>query len=737
MSIPHRVRGVRILKAISSPIRLQILNLLFDKGPLSYTELIASLKMNPTRDAGRFAYHLKFLLKADLIEADVQAKKYYLTDLGKTVIDVADRIEKKALKPKGMLVRTSRFALEEFDLNKIANSLIKEARMPVDLAQKVAKEAEKRLVQSKTKYLTAPLVREVVDAILIEKGLEEYRHKLTRLGLPVYDVTSLIGARGKNIQESVSVYETAGKIVLEEYTLLNVLPRDIADAHVSGSFHIRNLSSWILRPTEIMHDLRFFLQNGLNLEKIDALQPSFPAPETLESALSITFDVLLHSAREVDELQTLDYFNIFLSPFVKNMEPAKVKQALRSFIFNLNQHTDATLGLELIVPQFIAEKQAFGPLGKNAGNYGDFREESQLISSLVLEVFGEESSRKPFSNPRILIKVRPEAFKDETGGAMLLKAHRLASEKGICYFANILAEDQKCSGFSASGFRLKADLNSDWEIDTLRAGCLGQVAVNFPRITVESDRDKAKFLEILKDRLEMATRALEIKYSAVRQRGKGLLPFLMLNVNGDQYLRPENCSWVINIVGVKEAVEAFYEKSISENEKTLELVDDITHTIQDYVRKSSRRRGRLLLPAMLPDSEASQRLAQLDIERHGIAKVRFSGAREKPFYSTVDKLTLKDGKISEESLAVSKRISAIQTAGGLTVIGLQDVEYKPEGLMSLTRETFENHNVNVLVYDRKLTYCANCRRSWLGLLRKCPSCNATSTLSFFDQFASL
>jgi DNA-binding transcriptional ArsR family regulator len=151
MSLPHRARGVKVLKAISSPLRLQILNLLFDKSALSYTELMNQLKMNPSRDAGRFAYHLKFLLKADLVEADAEAKKYYLTDLGKMVIDVADRVEKKAVKPRGMLVRTSHFTFEEFDANKIANSLIREAKMPADIAQKTAKEAEKLILKSKIK----------------------------------------------------------------------------------------------------------------------------------------------------------------------------------------------------------------------------------------------------------------------------------------------------------------------------------------------------------------------------------------------------------------------------------------------------------------------------------------------------------------------------------------------------------------------------------------------------------
>ena len=354
MSLPHRARGVKILKAISSSLRLHILNLLFDKGALSYTELMTALKMNPSRDAGRFAYHLKFLLKANLIEADAEAKKYFLTDLGKMVIDVADRVEKKAFKPRGMLVRTSHSTLEEFDANKIANSLIKEAKMPADTAQKAAKETEKRLLKSKTKYVTAPLVREVVNALLIEKGLEDYRHKLTRLGMPVHEVTALIDAK-EGAKGSASILTEAGKNVLQEYTLLNVYPRDIADAHASGALHVNDLSTWILEPSEVMHDLRFFFQNGIRMD--NPLQLSEKPPQTFESALSIAFNVLLHTSKEISEIQTCDYFNVFLAPFIKGMDVARIKESLRLFVMNVNQHADAALGLELAIPKFVAEKR--------------------------------------------------------------------------------------------------------------------------------------------------------------------------------------------------------------------------------------------------------------------------------------------------------------------------------------------------------------------------------------------
>ena len=83
----------------------------------------------------------------------MEAKKYFLTDLGKMVLDVADRVEKKAVKPRGMVVRTSHLTLEEFDVNKIANSLIKEGKVPAELAAKAAKEAEKRLINRKQSIL--------------------------------------------------------------------------------------------------------------------------------------------------------------------------------------------------------------------------------------------------------------------------------------------------------------------------------------------------------------------------------------------------------------------------------------------------------------------------------------------------------------------------------------------------------------------------------------------------------
>jgi ribonucleoside-triphosphate reductase len=723
---------VRVLKAVSSPLRLQVLNFLFDKGPLTYTELMSSLKMNPSRDAGRFAYHLKFLLKADLIEADVETRKYCLTDLGKMVIDVADRIEKSASRPKSILVRASRFALEEFDANKIAGSLVREAKMPADLAQRVSKEAERRLFRSKTKYLTAPLVREVVNAILIEKGLEEYRHKLTRLGLPVHEVTMLLEAKSPDVQDAESARKIAGDAVMMEYTLIKTFPRDIADAHLGGLLHVDNLSSWTMEPNEIVHDIRFFFQNGVSLQGPDSSRLSVLAPKNLDSALWTVLNVLISSAKETVKAQTLEYFNVFLAPFARGVDPQRVKEVLQLFILNTNQLKNIGLGLELHTPDFIADKPAIGPSAGGIGKYGDYGEESQLLAQLILDVLIEQSQSKPLLNPKIMVHLRPTAFADERAKALMLEAHRLVLANGAVYFSSLMGKGEEQTVFSSLGCRFAADLNGDWETDTLRVGCGGSVAVNLPRIGYESERDESKFVQFLGERLEMAVRALEIKFLALKQHSSRLLRFLLQNVNGDEYFRVDNSSYLINLVGLDETLEWFYGKNYSDD-KASAFVEELSQCVSVSSQRGRRRHVRLL-PSLLPNKEASGRLAQLDIDRYGFGKVKHSGTRERPFYSPVKILQIQMDQASQRLEPVKPCLSRLLAGGGLTMIELGDVERRPDELMSMTEQVVGSKSRELFTYGRKLTYCGNCKKTWIGMQHKCPSCGSTGSLTFYDAY---
>src|SRR4030067_2289466 len=110
------------------------------------------------------------------------------------------------------------------------------------------------------------------------------------------------------------------------------------------------------------------------------------------------------------------------------------------------------------------------------------------------------------------------------------------------------------------------------------------VTINLPRIVHESETEKNKFFEILKERYELATRALEIKQRALRQREIATLPFLTQNASGDKYFRVENCSNLISIAGFREAVAAFCDQSKTQ-QGSAEFDAEIAQNILSFEKK--------------------------------------------------------------------------------------------------------------------------------------------------------
>ena len=160
-----RKASLKVFDAIAAPQRLQILRVVYTRGPLTYVDVMNQLNLSPSRDAGKFAYHLRTLRQAGLLEVDKATKKYGLTSLGVIVIDFYQNVDEHTLRDRGrLLVRTSRLAMEEFDRNKIVQALNREAGVPLELGHKIAEETEERLIKLDPLYLTAPLIREFVNA---------------------------------------------------------------------------------------------------------------------------------------------------------------------------------------------------------------------------------------------------------------------------------------------------------------------------------------------------------------------------------------------------------------------------------------------------------------------------------------------------------------------------------------------------------------------------------------------
>ena len=118
-------------------------------------------------------------------------------------------------------------------------------------------------------YLSGPLVREIMNVVLLERHHTEWRNICTRVGTPVYDAhlidigTGFEAKENANLQENAetSHKKKADKISKEQYLLL--LPPHLADRHLAGDLHIHDLEYFGTRPFCQDWDLRYFFYYGL------------------------------------------------------------------------------------------------------------------------------------------------------------------------------------------------------------------------------------------------------------------------------------------------------------------------------------------------------------------------------------------------------------------------------------------------------------------------------------------
>jgi ribonucleoside-triphosphate reductase len=146
-------------------------------------------------------------------------------------------------------VASSHGDVVRWDREKIVTALVRETDLPYEDARKVSHAVEMEIVHSKISHLTAPLIRELTNAKLLQLGFESKRRHHARLGLPVYDVEQrLLGKGGVK-----GCPDIEGEI-LRQYALEKVIPLEVADSHGIQDIHIHDLEQ-IHKPVEIIRDL--------------------------------------------------------------------------------------------------------------------------------------------------------------------------------------------------------------------------------------------------------------------------------------------------------------------------------------------------------------------------------------------------------------------------------------------------------------------------------------------------
>ncbi|MFX0010070.1 MAG: anaerobic ribonucleoside-triphosphate reductase [Candidatus Hermodarchaeota archaeon] len=416
------------LKILGQKIRLDILAKLDNfKEPVPYSVLQKEV-LGKNENSTNFSFHLKALKKHNLILS--MDNGYSLSGLGKQILHKILSIEQILTdQNKTMMIRTSKYSKEPFNNAKIEEYLIQEGKLDKSLSKEIAREVEDRLSRTKIRYLTAPLMREYINGILLENGLEETRHRLTRLGTPPYEVEKYF----KNTRLDPELFlHKLGSESSEQYLLLNLLPKNLADLYLSGDICLLNLNYWSLRPISIYIDsnsiINFIKKDDINhkhiatnyFKIISSLKPyisedivlgnfassflfEFNNVKNLGKILDFTYPVILDMNNRV--CNSNSYLTFEISP--KSSTRSKddellIMELIKAYITYSTEYSERFDGI-CINPLIMYDNSSNNIMKNDANlispdNYKNFvfydGDKSQLLNSLWINLFSKNKHNK-------------------------------------------------------------------------------------------------------------------------------------------------------------------------------------------------------------------------------------------------------------------------------------------------------------------------------------------------------
>lgn len=563
-STSKRVR--MIFSVMASPNRIDILRILNNKGPLTYSELKSLAGFKSKKESGKFAYHLRKLLKQSLVGLNKAERRYTITNLGKLVLNLARQIEEKSIVESGkMYVRTSHQTIEEFNSHKIIQSLVREANMSLEQATKITEEVENKIYKLSASYLTSRLLRDCVNNVLLDHGLEEQVNKLIRIGVPIFDLNRKLKNSDDRLKNGIhDLVVNLSQEVLSDY-FSSYFQKDILDMHYSGEIHLDALGHWAIGPDIVFVDVEqfkrdfdlkgnfLFLPRTLNLGNLNLIIPILISLLQREVSREIVMENVEKIFAEYRMDQISNYFSLSLLSATLSLQTVNLPSV--TLVLSGKENKEILTGIlngYLIYIENVA-----------LPHFRLFLNHGQMLSKDLLSLVGK------------IVK---------HGGKISL------SQQSI---------------FSSNGIR-KIDANTGHPILVLNS-----LSINLPRLAYQSNKDETYFRTKLALIMKPSTSALilkqEILLENIRQE---LLPALS---KGFRYPLTGATSIVVNLTGLNESI---YDILGYSGDDGFDVIKKVIKTANDVLYSLDQSNSHKFGVSLINDS-SSTRFVDLDSNKFG------------------------------------------------------------------------------------------------------------------------
>lgn len=694
-SASKRVR--MIFSVMASPNRIDILRILNSKGPLTYSELKSLAGFKSKKESGKFAYHLRKLLRQSLVALNKAERRYTITNLGKLVLSLARQIEERSIIESGkMYVRTTTgHSIEEFSSNKIIQSLVREANMPLELAHKITEEVENKIYKLQTVYLTSSLIRETVNSVLIEHGHEEYRNKLARIGLPTSDVLDMLNNVDSYTNGVDDMMTKASLSIFSEHMIINTLSKDIADMHLAGEINISNSGVCGLIPDTIFLDVNDFVEGKIdlggkflnvgriaNLNNSDDYVTALPMLISLlsreastEIVLSGIINLLLRQIKDPDEI-TSQFARILM-----------MSSTAPSYSFLSPRLPITTITIPAADSEF--DTKSVCALLNGYRKYVD----STPVPRIGLSLNYNKSNR--------IINNYSESIASiiRAGGIISISQDAIRGNNG-----------------------LRKSLNA---VTSPTVMTLQSMSINLPRLAYQSNKDETYFRARLALMIKPAIATmLSRKKAVIDLLRKGMLPTFSSTT---RFMQNGTTNIVINLTGTKESVYDILGHNYDNS--GIEVLQKVLKTAVDVASDQGKQAGDYSIGIAMISDDSAERFAKLDSGKYGkissLSSQQIASSYSQGFTLNGKKLLLSSSSSDDNKLRSIVEECVIMDNllnGGLSV----DVDMSELSSTSEVKNAIDVASSSLQFFHPsiKLVVCNNCGNRSIYSAEKCEFCKS-------------
>ena len=570
------------------------------------------------------------------------------------------------------------------------------------------------------------LIQDLVESSFIRRGLSKaaklyilYRAQREKvrtgkqLMMDVQDlVSSYIDHQDWRVNENsnagysyASLLNHVSGAVIANYTLANVYPKEIADAHTNGDFHLHDLSCGIVGYCAGW-SLRQLLTEGFRGRGGRA---SASPARHFDTALGQIVNFLSTLQTEWAGAQAFNSFDTFLAPFVRadKLTYDEIKQNIQSFVFGLNiasrwgQTPFTNHTLDWVVPEDLRDQEVLigGELIPGT-RYADYQPEMDQINRAFLEVMSEgDRDGRIFTFPIPTYNITKDFNWDSENAKLLFQ---VTGKYGLPYFQNFINSDLNPGDVRSMCCRLQMDVRE------LRkktgglfgageqTGSIGVVTINMPRIGYLS-KSEDEFFARLDNLMRLAMESLEIKRKVVqRYLDADLLPYTKT------YLGTlKNHFSTIGLVGMNEACLNFLGCSICDEEGhafSVKVLEHMKAKIQDFQAATDHIYNLEATPA----EGTSFRLARIDRKKY--PDIICAGDTD-PYYTNSTQLPVGYTDDLFEALDMQADLQSLYTGGTVFHAFIGEKIESPELVATLVKRIATNYRLPYFTLTPSFSIC--------------------------------